>query len=134
MDIQDLLPQEQPEAEKNKKESPLVSLEKDLELYSDSIKEVAIDIMMEGISTHPIFIAHQHVVSIGELILNRDDLNTNWSIQASTLEEFVEKGIINREKKPSFLKSYKKPEDFMCVFVIVPEGANFIYYPYQTKK
>jgi hypothetical protein len=134
MDIQDLLPQEQPEADKNKKESPLVSLEKDLELYSDSIKEVAIDIMMEGISTHPIFIAHQHVVSIGELILNRDDLNTNWSIQASTLEEFVEKGIINREKKPLFLKSYKKPEDFMCVFVIVPEGANFIYYPYQVKK
>lgn len=134
MDIQDLLPQEQPEAEKNKKESPLVSLEKDLELYSDSIKEVAIDIMMEGISTHPIFIAHQHIVSIGELILNRDDLNTNWSIQASTLEEFVEKGIINREKKPLFLKSYKKPEDFMCVFVIVPEGANFIYYPYHVKK
>jgi hypothetical protein len=134
MDIQDLLPHEQPEADKNKKESPLVSLEKDLELYSDSIKEVAIDIMMEGISTHPIFIAHQHVVSIGELILNRDDLNTNWSIQASTLEEFVEKGIINREKKPLFLKSYKKPEDFMCVFVIVPEGANFIYYPYQVKK
>jgi hypothetical protein len=134
MDIQDLLPQEQPEAEKNKKESPLVSLEKDLELYSDSIKEVAIDIMMEGISTHPIFIAHQHVVSIGEVILNRDDLNTNWSIQASTLEEFVEKGIINREKKPLFLKSYKKPEDFMCVFVIVPEGANFIYYPYHVKK
>jgi hypothetical protein len=134
MDIQDLLPQEQPEADKNKNESPLVSLEKDLELYSDSIKEVAIDIMMEGISTHPIFIAHQHVVSIGELILNRDDLNTNWSIQASTLEEFVEKGVINREKKPLFLKSYKKPEDFMCVFVIVPEGANFIYYPYQVKK
>ncbi len=133
MDIQDLLPQEQPEAEKSKKESPLVSLEKDLELYSDSIKEVAIDIMLEGISTHPIFIAHQHVVSIGELILNRDELNTNWSIQASTLEEFVEKGIINREKKPLFLKSYKKPEDFMCVFVIVPEGANFIYYPYRTK-
>jgi len=131
MDIEDLLPQEPAEGEKGKKESPLVSLEKDLELYSDSIKEVAIDIMMEGISTHPIFIAHQHIVNIGELILNRDDLNTNWTIQASTLEEFVEKGIINPEKKPLFLKSYKKPEDYMCVFVIVPEGANFIYYPYK---
>jgi hypothetical protein len=134
MDIEDLVPQEQPEAEKKKKESPLVSLEKDLELYADSIKEVAIDIMMEGISTNPIFIAHQHVVSIGELILNRDDLNTNWSIQASTLEEFVEKGIVNPEKKALFLKSYKKPEEFMCVFVIVPEGANFIYYPYPRNK
>ncbi len=133
MDIEDLLPQ-QPEGEqKAKKESPLVSLEKDLELYADSVREVAIDIMFEGISTHPIFIAHQHTVSIGEVILNRDELNTNWTIQASTLEEFVEKGIINPEKKMLFLKSYKKPEDFMCVFVIMPEGANFIYYPYKNK-
>ncbi|MFC3560660.1 hypothetical protein [Pedobacter jamesrossensis] len=114
-----------------KQESPLVSLEKDLEFYSDTIKEVAIEIMVEGISNHPIFIAHQHVVSIGELILNREELNTEWSIQASTLEEFVEKGIINKEKKESFLKTYKKPETFMCVFVVVPEGANFIYYPYK---
>lgn len=114
-----------------KQESPLVSLEKDLEFYSDTIKEVAVEIMVEGISSHPIFIAHQHVVSIGELILNREELNTEWSVQASTLEEFVEKGIINKEKKESFLKVYKKPENFMCVFVIVPEGANFIYYPYK---
>jgi hypothetical protein len=135
MDIEELLPQ-QPEGDKKdkKKESPLVSLEKDLDLYADSIREVAIDIIMEGISTHPIFIAHQHSVNIGEVILNREELNTNWTIQASTLEEFVEKGIINPEKKVLFLKSYKKTEDFMCVFVIVPEGANFIYYPYKNKR
>lgn len=113
-----------------KKVSPLVSLEKDLSLYAESIKEVAIDIMMEGISVHPIFIAHQHEVSIGELILNKADLNTNWTIQASTLEEFVQKGIVHPDKKDHFLKTYKKPENYMCVFVIVPEGANFVYYPY----
>jgi len=135
MDIEELLPQ-QPEGDKKdkKKESPLVSLEKDLDLYADSIREVAIDIIMEGISTHPIFIAHQHSVNIGEVMLNREELNKNWTIQASTLEEFVEKGIINPEKKVLFLKSYKKTEDFMCVFVIVPEGANFIYYPYKNKR
>jgi len=115
-----------------KKESPLVSLEKDLEFYADAIREVAVEIMVEGISAHPIFIAHQHEVSIGEMILNKEELNTDWTIQASTLEEFVEKGIISKERKEPFLKSYKKPEDFMCVFVIVPEGANFIYYPYKT--
>lgn len=136
MDIEELLPQ-QPEGEgkeKQEKKSPLLSLEKDLELYADSVKEVAVEIMVEGISTHPIFVAHQHEVSIGEVILDRKELNTEWTMQASTLEEFVEKGIINPEKKALFLKSYKKPEDFMCVFVIVPEGANFIYYPYKNKK
>ncbi len=133
MDIEELLPQQPDHNKKEVKKSPLVSLEKDLELYAESIKEVAIEIMVEGISANPIFIAHQHTVSIGEMILNREELNTEWTIQASTFEEFVEKGIINSEKKAMFLKAYKKPEDYMCVFVIVPEGANFIYYPYEKR-
>lgn len=117
--------------EPKKQQSPLLSLEKDLEFYSDAIKEIAVEIMVEGISSHPIFVAHQHEVKLGEIILNKEELNTNWTIQASTLEEFIEKGIINKEKREQFLKVYKKPENYMCVFVIVPEGANFIYYPYK---
>lgn len=120
--------------ESKPKVSPLVSLEKDLSFYADSIKEVAIEIMVEGISTYPIFIAHQHEVSIGEVILNRAELNTDWTIQASTLDEFVQKGIIHPDKKEQFLKTYKKPENYMCVFVVVPEGANFVYYPYPKGK
>ena len=134
MDIEELLPRQPEENKSDKKVSPLVSLEKDLELYAESIKEIALEIVAEGISKFPVFVAHQHTVSIGEMILNKDELNTNWTIQASTVEEFIEKGIIKPELKELFLKTYKKPEDFMCVFVIVPEGANFIYYPYQTKK
>lgn len=133
MDIEDLLPQDAEEQKKDKKVSPLVSLEKDLELYTESIKEIAGEIIAEGISQYPIFVAHQHTVSIGEMILNKDELNTNWTIQASMMEEFIEKGIIKPELQELFLKSYKKPQEFMCVFVIVPEGANFIYYPYNSK-
>jgi hypothetical protein len=131
MDIEELLPQQPEEGKSEKKVSPLVSLEKDLELYADSIKEISLEIIAEGVSQNPIFVAHQHTVSIGEMILNKEELNTNWNIQASMVEEFVEKGIIKPELKELFLKNYKKPEDFMCVFVIVPEGANFIFYPYK---
>jgi len=113
-----------------KKESPLVSLERDLKFFKDSIHEVAIEIMVEGLSRYPIFIAHQHELNLGELILDRHDLNTEWTIHAATLEEFVEKGVIKEVLKDRFIKSYKNPDDFMCVFVVVPEGANFIYYPY----
>ncbi|MFA4871146.1 MAG: hypothetical protein WC623_23305 [Pedobacter sp.] len=134
MDIEELMPQQPEGGKEQQSKSPLVSLEKDLELYADSVKEIAMEIIVEGISENPIFIAHQHTVSIGEVILDRKELNTEWTMQASTFEEFVEKGIITPEKKALFLKSYKKPEDYMCVFVIVPEGANFIYYPYKVKK
>ena len=42
------------------------------------------------------------------MILNKEELNTNWNIQASMVEEFIEKGIIKPELKELFLKNYKK--------------------------
>ncbi|MDT3403336.1 hypothetical protein [Mucilaginibacter terrae] len=113
-----------------KKQSPLQSLEVDLRLYSESMREIAVEIMVEGLSAYPIFIAHQHEVSLGELILDKADLNTDWNINASTLEEFVQKGVIKPELKQRFIDNYKSAHDFMCVFAIVPEGANFIFFPY----
>jgi hypothetical protein len=129
MDAEELL-NERGSAPQPKKESPLVSLERDLKFFNESIREVAVEIMTEGISAHPIFIAHQHELKLGEVILDRNELNTEWSIHASTLEEFSEKGVIKAELKERFLSTYKNPNDFMCLFVVVPEGANFVYYPY----
>src|ERR1700760_4899934 len=128
MEPEELLNDKEGEA---KKESPLKSLEADLKIYAESMREVAIEIMVEGISLYPIFIAHQHEVKLGEVILDRVELNTTWTINASTLEEFIEAGVIKAQLKDRFLKTYKKPEDFMCVFAIVPEGANFIFFPYS---
>ncbi len=113
-----------------KKDSPLKSLEVDLRLYSESIREIAVEIMVEGLSDYPIFVAHQHEVKLGEMILDKEELNTDWNIHASTLEEFVEKGIIKKELKQRFIDNFKNPHEFMCVFAIVPEGANFVFFPY----
>lgn len=115
------------------KESPLKSLEIDLKLFSESLREVAVEIMVEGLSSYPIFVAHQHDVKLGELILDKEELNTEWTIHASTLEEFIERGVIKKELKQRFIDSYKNAHDFMCVFVIVPEGANFVFFPYSKE-
>ncbi len=113
-----------------KNESPLKSLETELILYSDSIKEVAEDII-EELSKYPIFIAHQHEARIGELIIDKEELATEWNIHASTLEEFVERGIVKAEKEEFFKQNYKDPNHYICVFVMVPEGANFVFYPFK---
>ena len=133
MDPEELLNERSGEQDKAKKESPLLSLERDLKFFNESIREVATEIMLEGISSYPIFLAHQHELKLGELILDRNELNTDWSVHASTLEEFVERGIIKKELKERFVNSYKNPNEFMCVFVVTPEGANFVYYPYVKK-
>lgn len=113
-----------------KNESPLKSLETDLVLYSDSIKEISEEIV-ENLSKYPIFIAHQHEAHIGELIIDKDELSTEWNIHASTLEEFVERGIITAEKEDYFKQNFKDPNRYICVFAMVPEGANFVFYPYK---
>ncbi len=112
-------------------ESPLKSLETDLILYSDSLKEIAEEIIDEQVSPYPIFVAHQHEVSIGELIIDKEELAAEWNIHVSTLEEFITIGIVKREKEDFFKQNYKDPRKFICMFVIIPEGANFVFYPYK---
>ena len=85
MDLKDLFkaPENEDDGTTPQKESPLVSLQSDLKLYNDSIKEVSQEIIVEGISNYPIFITHQHIVKLGEPILDKDELNTNWSISGT---------------------------------------------------
>lgn len=134
MDFSDLLngPQSaSPEGQGQEKPTPLKSLKIDLDFYSDSIKEISTEMMAEGYTLYPIFIAHQHEVNLGELILDRNELNTSWSIHASSLEEFVDRGVIKEDRKAHFEKTYKSADKYMCLFVVVPEGANFVFYPYK---
>lgn len=130
MNIEDLIGEVNGADDQKSLESPLVSLKKDLEFYKDAMREVAVEIMVEGLSAYPIFVAHQHEVALGEMILDHQELGRQWTIQVSTYEEFVDRGIIQEDKKDTFLQNYKSADDFACVFVIVPEGANFVFYPY----
>ncbi|MGH2624527.1 MAG: hypothetical protein ACRDE7_12730 [Sphingobacterium sp.] len=137
MDLQDLLNQQADSGNGNgrqqakKDDSPLVSLKKDLDFYKESIQEVSAELVAEGFTLYPIFVAHRLEVNLGELILDRKELGTSWSIHASSLEEFVEKGVITADRKEYFMKRFKSANEYMCLFVVVAEGANFVFYPYQ---
>lgn len=130
MDLQDLLNKQPEGGNGEKSESPLVSLKRDLDFYKESIKEVSVEMMAEGYTLYPIFVAHQLQVELGEVILDREELQTAWTIHASSLEEFVDKGLVQEERKEYFIQKFKSANDYMCLFVIVPEGANFVFYPY----
>lgn len=133
MDLEDLLKagSEGGNTNKKKKISPLESLKTDLDFYKESIKEVSTELVAEKYTQFPIFVAHQHEVSVGEVILDRTELGTEWTIQVSSLEEFLEVGIVKEDKKEKFIQKFKDPAKYMCLFVVVPEGANFVFYPFE---
>ncbi|MBP3942102.1 hypothetical protein J5U18_00735 [Sphingobacteriaceae bacterium WQ 2009] len=134
MEFEDILNTRNQGEGEPEKESPLKSLKVDLDFFKESMLEVAQELLEEGYTSYPIFIAHQHEVRIGEVILDKKELNTQWTVNISSLEEFVENHIIKEDRKASFIKKFKSPKDFMCVFVVVPQGANFIFYPYHEEK
>ena len=111
----------------------LKSMEKDIRFYNDSIKEVAFEILDNKISEYPIFIAHQNIIELGEMILNKEDFDKDWSISATILEEFIEKGLVLKDKSAEFKRVYKDPKKNICIFLVTEELANFIFIPYKTK-
>ena len=111
----------------------LKSMEKDIRFYNDSIEEVAFEILDNKISEFPIFIAHQNIIELGEMILNKDDFAREWSVSATIIEEFVEKGLVLKEKIAEFKRVYKDPRKNICIFLVTEEFANFVFIPYKSK-
>lgn len=109
----------------------LSSLRLDLNLFKDSIKEVSEDIIKEGFSQYPIFIAHQAEVKLGEMILDREELGTAFTIQASTMEEFVNRNIIKPNNVDRFKEAFKDPSKFCCIFLITEYGGQFVFVPFE---
>ena len=110
------------------------SLEQDLSYFQGAIKEVAYEILDNDLSKYPIFIAHELPLTIGELILDKDDFSTSWSFSATTMEELLENQVIQPDKEEEFKNIYKDPRKNICVFLISEKGGNFIFYPYKEEE
>ncbi|MCC6723908.1 MAG: hypothetical protein IT258_05320 [Saprospiraceae bacterium] len=104
-------------------------LEKELAGYVNTLSEAAEVIRVQDVSKFPIFIIHQNIVDIGINIVNKEVVKGNWSVNASTLEEFVTKQLIAQEKVEDFQALYYSHHDDLCLFVLSELGANFIFMP-----
>jgi len=110
----------------------LNSLKEDLKFYKKFIQDVSEEIINSNYSQYPIFVAHQNEVKLGELILDKDDFDKKWSINATILDELVQAGIVDPGKVKSFQNVYKNPKENICVFLISEKGGNFVFIPYNS--
>jgi len=110
-----------------------IQLEEDLQDYSSTMEKAQQAILDQEVSKYPIFVVHQHEIELGVLLVDGTNLGLQWSINASTLEEFLSKQIIQPERVDSFKQVYKDTDQFFCCFVLSELGANFIFLPKQSK-
>jgi hypothetical protein len=110
-----------------------IQLEEDLQDYSSTMEKAQQAILDQEVSKYPIFVVHQHEIELGVLLVDGTNLGLQWSINASTLEEFLSKQIIQPERVDSFKQVYKDTDQYFCCFVLSELGANFIFLPKQAK-
>ena len=114
-------------------EQILESVQHDVEVYSDYLQKVAMGVISKQISEYPIFVAHREpLINIGRPIIIAEQMQTDWSFNASLVEEFVKKSLIDVKKVASFKHVFKDPEKFACIFIVSgDEDAGFAFCPYK---
>ena len=118
-----------------KTEQILNSLKADMILSREIIKETAFEMIDQGFSHFPIFVAHQlqQEVPIGENLIDHNELGLGWSINVSTLDEFLKKSLIKKDRESFFRETYKDPKEHACFFVISETGGQFVFIPYEIE-
>lgn len=113
------------------KEQLLLQLHEDVSLCKDYLATLRHEIVNQDISNYPIFIATQEKAGIGKLVINKNELDIQWSFYASHLEDFVNKKIIELDKVDAFIELYKENIGCLSLFVIMGDDFSFIFLPYK---
>lgn len=112
----------------------LGSISQDFVVVADTLKEASYQIRKRGFSDYPIFPISKIDLPIGQLLIAKTDLATNWNYNASYLDEFVQREIVSKEGIEIFKRNYKDPDEFCCLFVVDDEFTNFLYIPYPEEQ
>ena len=106
-----------------------IELQEELKKYRPIMSRASEELMNSEVTKYPIFVVHRQVLELGVPLVLQDGTRNPWSIHVSSLEEFHVKGLVQKDKTKDFIKVYKDPQDYFCVFVLSELGAQFIFLP-----
>lgn len=111
----------------------ILNIEKELKVYNHIISQAKQTILDQDVTKYPIFVASKSKIELGISLIDREKTTAIWSINASSLEEFVAKNIVNAGKIEDFKKTFKNVETYNCYFIVSDIGNQFAFLPVLTK-
>ena len=107
----------------------LGTISSDFIKVADTLKDAAYQIRKAGFA-YPIFPISKEEIPIGQLLIARNNMDAEWFYNASFMDEFVQRDLIAHDKQAEFIKAYKDPDEFCCLFVVDEAFTNFVFIPY----
>lgn len=96
----------------------------------DTLKEACYQVRKQDYSPFPIVPICRQEQPIGQLLIGEGSLGNTWNYYLTYLDEFLDRGLIETEKRDDFIAAYKDPDTFCCLFVIDQDFTNFLFIPY----
>jgi len=118
-----LMEDEMKEAEK------LLVIENEMKRFNKLLCAATDKVLDSNASSFPIFVVAKQPVALGINLIDREKTNSNWSINVSSLEEFISNNLVFEDKVADFKKTYKDPKQFICLFVLSDLGAQYLFVP-----
>lgn len=109
----------------------LGSISADFVKVADALKEASYQVRARKFSGFPIFPLSKDDIQWATYLYGRELNGLDWNYYISFLEEFVQRGLV--EKEDEFKAVYKDPDEFCCLFVVDKEFVNFVFMPYPEE-
>ncbi len=110
----------------------LGTISADFVKVADTLKEASYLIRKQGTYPYPIFVMAQVPLSIGALLIEKNEVGNEWHYYAAYLEVLVQAGLVAEERAAAFQEAYKDPDEFCCLLVVDQGFTNFVYMPYPV--
>jgi len=115
--------------EEMKEAEKLLVIENEMKRYAKLLSAATDKILNSKATAYPIFVVAKQPIALGMNLVDREKVSSNWSINVSSLEEFISNKLVFKEKELEFKKTYKDPKAFVCLFVLSDLGAQFLFIP-----
>lgn len=111
----------------------LGAISADFVKVAEKLKEASYVIRKQGRYNHPVFLVSKVPLSVGALLIEKQETDNEWHYYAAYLDVLVQCGLIAEEKAAAFQNAYKDPDAFCCLLVVDTNFTNFVHIPYPEE-
>ena len=108
----------------------LGTISKDFVVVAETLREASYQVRKRQISKYPIFVFRRTQVPVGSNFLAKEELALEWNINASYLEDFIQRQLVLEDRVEDFQAAYKDPDEYCCLFVVDGDFQNFVFIPF----
>ncbi len=95
--------------------------------FKTMLEEAQEVILDNAVSEFPVFVFSKILPELGVQLYESLDMERDWYVHASSLEELVAKNVVDSARIEDFKEVYKDPASYFCILLMDGTTAQFAF-------